>query len=241
MLVADAITLWRCLVGQVLAVVTLNKKSMIPKDAVQNRFAFTTGTVPASPAELAEISSHIDNFYNAAQSTGVGITHWLSSSLSAVNNAHSIDFYDLTGHLDGTSHGSPFRSEPFTLAGLPANEGLPDECAVCISVHSEFGTDRESVGTTRPKARDRGRLYIGPLATGTVAIPDPNKEAVVTPNALSTFRDAMSFMIVDPNLVTWCLWSRADAALKPIVGGFVDNAFDVQRRRGNAASNRLVV
>lgn len=227
--------------GQVLAVVTLNKKSMIPKDAVQNRFAFTTGTVPASVAELAEISSLIDNFYNAAQSTGVGVTHWMASSLNPANNSHSIDFYDLTGHLNGTSHGSPFRTEPFTLAGLPANEGLPDECAICISYHSDFGVDRESVGNTRPKARDRGRMYIGPLATGCVSIPDPNKEAVVTPNCLSTMRDAMSTLVVNPNLVTWCLWSRADAALKPVVGGFVDNAFDVQRRRGNAASNRLVV
>lgn len=227
--------------GQILAVVRFAKKSGLPKDAVQNSFAFTTGQVPPSGAELDEIGNRLDNFYNANGSLGAPIVNWFADSVSRVANAHSISYYDLTGHLDGTPHGSPIRTTPLTIVGAGGQGSLPDEVAVCMSVHSAFGTDREAVGATRPKARDRGRIYIGPLATNAISAPAPNNEAVVTPNLVQTIKDAHVALNTSQVLATWVLWSRKAAALKPIVGGFVDNAFDTQRRRGNAATSRMII
>jgi hypothetical protein len=226
--------------GQLLTVVTLNKKSGLPADAVQNSFAWTTGSVPASPAEMDEIGNRIDNFYNAAGTAAVSISHYLSSSIDHNNNAHTVDFYDLTGHLNGTPHGSPIRSQPFTLAGLPDNTMMPDEVAICLSYHSAFGTDPEELGATRPKARDRGRLYIGPLALNTVVGDAVNQEPRVVPACAQTIRDAGVALNTSSVLATWCLWSRKDAALKPVTNVFVDNAFDIQRRRGNKATTRIL-
>jgi hypothetical protein len=37
---------------------------------------------------------------------------------------------------------------------------------------------------------------------------------------------------------SWSVWSRKNANTKLVTGGFVDNAFDTQRRRGEKASGR---
>jgi hypothetical protein len=37
---------------------------------------------------------------------------------------------------------------------------------------------------------------------------------------------------------TWCLYSRKLDLMPEIVGGWVDNAWDIQRRRGYAATSR---
>ena len=46
-------------------------------------------------------------------------------------------------------------------------------------------------------------------------------------------------MATNPSLeCTWVLWSRANNAMFNVVGGWVDNAFDTIRKRGNAPTAR---
>lgn len=79
------------------------------------------------------------------------------------------------------------------------------------------------------QARRRGRIYIGPLKTTTSTNGRPNSTAITT---LATASSALG---IDLNAVadtTWCVWSPTSGTAVPITDGWVDNAFDTQRRRG---------
>jgi hypothetical protein len=39
---------------------------------------------------------------------------------------------------------------------------------------------------------------------------------------------------------SWGVWSKVDGVVRPIVGGWIDDDFDVQRRRGTDAQGRVV-
>lgn len=222
-----------------LAVVTLAKKSNIPEDAVQNSFAFATATDIATTAEMNAISTALGAFYNTAVGAGAAINTWLSAALSTVANAGSIEFFDLFGHLDGSSHGAPIRVDPFTLTATGAGGALPNECALVCTVKSTYGLDPEfGVGGTRPRARDRGRLYLGPLDTDVMVQDATTKEMFVSPTALAHVTASAAALMNNVG-VDWCVWSRASAALKTITSGWVDNALDVQRRRGQVATTRV--
>lgn len=225
--------------GQILATVTFHRKDGVPSDDVQNSFAFTTGSVPPSSAELDDIMGAIDNFYNANQSLGVAVGHYLSESIATGTNTVDVEFFDLTGHLDGTPHGSPFAVRHFTLVAPPDSSPLPAEVAITMSFNAAFGTDLEESGSMRPKARDRGRIYLGPLNILTLSEEGTTHEGFITPNCKQTIAEAGAGFLADLDLATWCVWSRADAALKPVVAGYVDNAFDVQRRRGVRSTARF--
>jgi hypothetical protein len=38
----------------------------------------------------------------------------------------------------------------------------------------------------------------------------------------------------------WCVWSRSNHKVDPVIGGFVDNRFDTQRRRLETSTARVV-
>lgn len=104
---------------------------------------------------------------------------------------------------------------------------LPREVAVCLSYH-----------TGGPGPRNRGRIYLGPLTSQALETP-----AGAAPRVQTSLRtkivDRATDMATNPSLeCTWVLWSRANAATYQIVGGWVDDAFDTQRRRGAAPSSR---
>jgi len=109
---------------------------------------------------------------------------------------------------------------------------MPPELAICLS----FQGQRIS-GTSQ--ARRRGRVYIGPLKNSNVSSTDMNLDTTVT----DALRDAGQALVNASNAsadYTWCVYSAADDALVPVHNGWVDNAFDIQRRRGLTASQRDV-
>lgn len=222
--------------AELLAVATLPKLSGIPNDAVQNSFAFGTASAPATTAEQIQVTDAVIAFYNAIVFGGVGVSNWLAACLSRAVGACKVSLFDIFGHLDGTPHGSPIRVTTFTLGAGGTTDSMPDEVAACLSYHSNFGADLEEAGVTRPKARDRGRIYVGPLGLNAIQVDATTKEAVVTANVRATLNAAGTALIAA--VPTWMVWSRKGAALKPVTGGWTDNAFDTQRRRGQKATIR---
>jgi hypothetical protein len=123
--------------------------------------------------------------------------------------------------------------EQFTLGAAVDGTRLPGEVAVVLSFHSLLTDVPEEVGATRPGARHRGRIYFGPLNTASLDA----STATVEPATNAALRGAaLSFMAL--TTAPWSQWSRADAVMRTITGGYVDNAFDTQRRRGIAATAR---
>lgn len=218
----------------VLAVVKLAMKSGIPSDVVQNTFAFEydlTG-IGASALNTALVA-----FYNANHVGPGALNSYLSEALSTSSNANTISYYDLTGHLSGTPHGSPVAVTQWTLGATGTGTPGPNEVCMCLTAQADYGTDVEFGPGTRPRARDRSRVYIGPLEITLVTAEDTTTHAITVGTSPQQSLAASGAALLAAN-VGWSVWSRRDAALKPVVSGWVDNAFDIQRRRGIKASAR---
>src|SRR4029450_2067794 len=172
-------------VSAVLCEVVLPAVSGKPEDDCVNTFSFQTPSTPPTSTELAAITGAVRDFYNTIPSGNNGIAGWINSSISRVTDAVRCRFFNLDGHLDGSPHGSPISGRAFTLGAVgagggggggrvAAGVGAPREVAWALPIRAaygtapEFGPDDPITGEgTRPRARLRGRVYIGPLINST--------------------------------------------------------------------------
>lgn len=222
-----------------LAQITFAHTDGLPRDNVTNSLVFN-GPSPMVSADFDTLASIIDDFYTLADgTTGQTISWFINEAVSRTVPA-TIRFYDLTGHLDGTPHGSPIATRTFTVGGFSGTTHLPAEMAVAASFHGALAGLLEESGATRPRARHRGRIYIGPLTTAALTPEGTSNRAKVSDLCRNTITNLMAQLKADAETagMPWHVWSRKNATIYPVVGGFVDDAFDVQRRRGERALAR---
>lgn len=185
------------------------------------------------PAEAATL---VENFFNnTATGAANAVKHYLQGSvLLAGTGAHHIKVYDLTPVLAPTPPplGSPVVDTTFTISGTEASLPLPDECAVVLSYHADLTGVPEFVGRTRPAARRRGRVYLGPLDR--VACSEDSGSPVVSPTFITDLNAAAKALLITGSS-HWVggVWSKTDHTVRRVVGGWVDNLFDVRDHRGD--------
>lgn len=182
--------------------------------------------------------------------------HFISTSVDPVVGANQCigqlnDLYDaIKGFMSGDFTGD-FVVKAYDLSDpeprvpvvtlddaftFSATDGLPTEVAVCLSYHALPLSGAIA-------ARLRGRIFIGPLALGTMDSVGGQRR--VDPDFSSALTDAASALIGDGTVTEkWAVfspttagappWSTGEllAATSPVVGGYVDNAFDTVRSRG---------
>jgi hypothetical protein len=171
---------------------------------------FTTSETPGTA---------IDTFWNGLSGAQVAkVSSYISDQYSRSTNACTLEWYDITAHLDGSAPGAPFRIDHGTLGGGElTNSYVPPACCAVLAYRRAYGTDQEHSGATRPRARDRGRIHIGPLTqaagvynagyifTGAVFdFVEAGKGLAQTKNAISA------------NQFNWVQWSRVNASVAPI-------------------------
>lgn len=225
--------------SEVLSVVHLTHNSGLPQDNVVNNFVFRTATTPPSSTELDHITTALTTFYNTGAGTpSHAICNAISTAIDRGSNKAHILYYLLDGHLDGSAHGSPVRQDDWTLgSAIGTGSNFPSEMAVCLTFHALYLTDPEfGPGHSRPRARDRGRIYIGPLRD-TIKLLAVDSEPRLDPDWAQAFGAAASRLVADTD-TQWVQWSRAAVRTQTVHDGWVDNAFDVQRRRGPDATVR---
>lgn len=223
---------------QTLAVVKLARKSGIPADAVENSFAFAHSTA-LDGAGADAITAMLKDFYTVTHAPATtSIQDHLSAALSDTVQPE-VSFYDITGHLNGGSHGAPTFVRTFGIGLAPAATAMPNEVAVCLSFHGDYLSDTEfgAGGATRPRARHRGRVFIGPIASASIDLDATTKEPAPSFGTRAAIAEAAKHLMGDATW-TWSVWSRTRGLLDSVVAGWVDNAFDVQRRRGNQPTDR---
>lgn len=222
-----------------LSVIKFPVVTSIPRDAVENTMAWT-GPDDATAA-INDVNDALHSLYVANNGFGHSVGGYLSSTLS--RSIHpTINLYHLTDLTGVTGIGTPVATRVLDAA-LPAPEvatNLPDEVSVCLSFHGDLAGLVERSGSTRPANRHRGRIFLGPLTTGVMGQDPDNHDVLVHSTPRQAFADAAGRILAGVFGATWCVWSRTNAALYPVVGGFVDNAFDTQRRRGIRATSRQV-
>lgn len=203
-------------------------ESNLPEDRFVNTFHFHDATIlPYDPA-AAEAIARVESFYN---DIALG-SNTLGSLLSPwVKRTFSLQAYNLLL--------PPGEREPtIVTADLPAQGGvgLPEEVAVCLTLE----------GAAPVTARRRGRLYFGPLLDnpGTMVgatASGPARPPLTGGSSVGlALTSAASVLASSTFTLKWCIRSTTPSEnYVPIVGGYVDNAFDTQRRRGPDPSTRL--
>jgi hypothetical protein len=199
-----------------LSQVTIPMDTLVPKDAVMN-----TWHVDCSGADIP-----------------AAITAWNGALLNFYNNVS--DVYSVIVAQNGWVHkvydlGQPKPRAPvatfnWNIAVNPTGSELPHELAICMSYQ---GARVSGV----PQARRRGRVFLGPIDTGgvTAALVATTMQATIKSAGAALLAASQSSSIFD-----WMVWSPTAGIGAVVTDGWIDNAVDVQRRRGIAATQRTV-
>lgn len=218
------------------------------EDDVLNVWTFDSETTDPSAVDALVIFDRLETFYTTVEA-GVGnrsVGSFISNEISRVADSCQMRAY-FTTDLDGsTPLGSPVAVRTWELAQAAAGTALPGEVAVVLSFHASLINIPETApnplpppapAIIRPAARRRGRLYFGPLSTDalTTTANQPSRVSSNCQEVLALRADALEAASDD---IEWSVWSKIDAASRPVTGGHIDNAFDTQRRRGVASNFR---
>lgn len=233
------------------AVVQLPRISQLTEDTVANSFYFVGDSGDEiDAADATTLTTRLTSFYNDVNSPGtVALSGYLSECLSRVASAARIDFYSIPSTpfpAPPVAWGSPKQVRNWTLGAAQVGGPLPAEVTVALSYHADLTDVPETApnptpppATIRPAARLRGRLFIGPLQQTTIAEDATTHEAHVATAFINALLGAGSALIAANTAgLVWDQFSSTEVNSDAVVGGFVDNAFDTQRRRGEAATVR---
>lgn len=198
----------------------------LPRDVTQFSIAGTAVTLN----DPSVLKGAVEEFFNVAPPVLPAVGTYYSGAVRRGVDSGQLSLYALnlaTGQI-----GEPQLETGFDFTVSPTSGvELPEEIALCSSLLG--------VGAAVPRRR-KGRIYLGPFnldandGTGQVSRPSFNLRSSIL---AATERLQQTLQAED---ITWCVWSRANAALYPIGGGWVDNAWDTQRRRGVEASERTL-
>lgn len=207
--------------GDMRCVVTLNMDSGLPEDAAVNVWHLL-GTTSADPEAITD---QFVTFYGALG----GI---LANVVDRTEDACQIQLYDLTD----PEPRPPVYTRQFTISGsAAASSDLPAEVAICTSI-------AQPPVPGFPAGRGRGRAYIGPLNTSVMGAGTGESQRVSsgTQDTIAGMTRALVEALAGttgaPQLA---IFSRTNNTLYPVLRGWVDNAFDTQRRRGVEATTRV--
>lgn len=196
------------------ATVIIKSVSNLIEDASTNTYHFDADTV----GDLAAINTQLQLAYQAMR------THY--SNLMS-QNGHEIKWY----RLSDAKPRAPVRIDTFNFTTAPAGPPLPTEVAMVVSFQGQKSSGQ-------PQARRRGRVFLGPLPTtaidGSAYIASVTRLAAL--NAFAALLDASQLATT----WKWAVYSTVNGTGVPVDNGWIENAFDTQRRRGRIATSRNV-
>src|SRR5215831_2715711 len=202
--------------------------------------------VGASPT-LASVVSLLASIVTATTTVPAGASldasTWLHPVVNRTTNATVSTAYDITTHLTTGHLGAPVASQAWTVNAGGLGLAPPEGVCCNITLQAPYGADEEFIGGTRPRARDRGRIYFGPMAVNSVDQETTTKRTKLATSLMTDLTKWVHSLAAFPNATTptWllCVWSRRDGVLKPLVQCWADDRPDYQRRRADQATNRI--
>lgn len=204
----------------------MHGRSGLPEDRFVTTWAFLRNTDQSYADSAQAVADRLAAFISNTGANAQSLEMFLSPAVLRGADALEVRTYDL-------ANGVPRAPTVFTYdinTGAPTG-GLPAEVAVCGSFYAE-----------RNLPRQRGRVYFGPLGTSASAV-DNNGRIVASPairDTLAAALEALKLGNEGPNQPLWCVLSQADATMRMVTEGWVDDAFDTQRRRGEAPQQRVM-
>lgn len=213
--------------------VTIPRDTGLPEDVTVLTFHVATPAdvklTSGAGGSWNSMTGAILKFFNV----GVGVEASVGSLFSSISNGlasriAAIDLNDPTPRV-------PYNEEGIAIVTNAATASLPEEVAIC----SSYQATPES-GLIQ--ARRRGRLFLGPLHTGTLStVGGRVRPAAGVASAIAASTKRLKQEIEDIGVqFNWVVWSRVNLTEADIAEGWVDDAFDTQRRRGPAATSRTI-
>lgn len=197
------------------ALTTISAATGNPDDVTTN-----TMHVDANlPADLAGFQAELETFYGA-------VAPWLSDLLD--NAGIVTEYYQLSDPEPRV----PVRRDVWSAPSFGSLGLLPAECAIVLS----FQAARVS---GLPQARRRNRIYLGPIDREAVSAVDGSVSSVTVSDIETAAAAFLVASIGQPDW-KWAVYSPTDGIGHDVAGGWVDNAWDTQRRRGREATARNV-
>jgi hypothetical protein len=207
----------------------------------------------SSSAALANDVQDLVNKVTASfGTTPVGASHnasYLGGILDRGVSKCQYEAYDVTSHLDGTPHGSPVVSGNWTLAAGSGLISYAEGIAAVVTLQAPYGTDVEyspPPSKGRPRSRDRGRIYLGPLNSSNTISQDVNNRNYILPAA----RTDLCAWIKSINVITTttssipynlAVWSRVNKIMKSLAEVWVDDRLDYHRPRAGISGAKTVL
>jgi hypothetical protein len=217
-------------------------------DAASLGFAFTQGL--GAPA-FGDLAAAVQAFINALSGTQtLPLAQYLGPQVDRGANRATWSIYDLDGHLNGSPHGSPVSSGNWTVGAAGGGGALPSGCAACISWRADYGADVEfgaptgvETGRLRPRARDRNRVFLGPISQLAVNTDGATGRCKFSPTFIADCMQAIRGLLTVGPGPNWDLqaWSRKNASTKSVFEFSMDDRPDYQRRRSDPSSARTVL
>jgi hypothetical protein len=211
---------------------------------ISNEFHFVwQGPGTATLTDFGNLATDVAGFYNTmVVATGSNVATFLGNQFSRATNLSAVDVYDIDTANPRDYYGTPVATGTFTLAAAGTGTlSLPNEVAATVSFRADYGGDPEHGMGTRPRADDRGRVYIGPLlqnALAMVTLPTGQKLPTLEPSFMSTCLGALTTMANQSfvHKFRFSTWSRKTQAFKEVVSKAMNNDPDTQQRRSLATS-----
>lgn len=123
----------------------------------------------------------------------------------------------------------PFISPRPAINWGAGSLAFPKEVALCVSYKSDL-----------PGASGRGRIYVGPFAGSAGAFDSVRKDLKPSSTTIQVLKNAAVGLLDDQDIVRWAIFSPKLGNASAIVEGYIDDAFDTQRRRGADPNERTV-
>jgi len=216
------------------AQISLKHVNGLAEDDLINVLHFSTADT--TPGTLETIKTSCINIYNGQ--TGASPRLYTHFSNEMKDSGHEVTLYN----MDDPKPRAPISASPFAFAGAPVGDPLPGEVACCLSFQA-----LPASGTIQ--ARRRGRIFIGRLGKDTAGGGRPTAALIgsMVQSGIRLLGDSSA----NVNW-SWIVLSEAHTAsakdprpsygrtFNPVSNGWVDNAFDTQRRRGLAPTSRTV-
>lgn len=199
--------------------VTIPTDSGIPKDSITNTFHFVNDSAFAT--DFDNVRDMLRDFYTVAPLPGSGsIASFMAKSLTG---PATVKAYNMAAPIPR----APDYESTFAITFGSTQPDLPAENSIVLS----FQAPRES---GLPQARRRNRVYLGPFSEG--ANTDAGRPGI-GPRIASAARDMLEAS--DSSVAwRWVIYSPTTEEFHLVTNGWVDNAWDTQRRRGLAPTTR---
>ncbi len=212
-----------------IAQVTLDRDGGMPEDAVVNTFHFEDDSGFSTDAGIEVngdgLMNRLENFYNQAGAL------WLSDKLAGTGTIKLYDWSDALPRI-------PIKQRTFSHGTGPG--ALPSEVALCIS----FKAAAEAGALV---GRRRGRIFFGPLAyqatqqegAGSDVRPTQARiDALLAEFRTMALGGSGAFRLAIYSPTTKAAGGTDDAAWTDAATIWIDNAYDIVRKRGAKATVR---